>query len=81
MSDEFTCPRCGSHYFGRDTTLGPDGRVVVLDTVRCHGEIDSVACKTCSGSGIVSGREEPLTCPVCSGSGQIGKPCGWKGVA
>lgn len=35
----FTCPQCGSHYFGRDTAAGPDGKAVVLSTVRCHGDV------------------------------------------
>lgn len=35
MSDRyFTCPSCGSHYFGRDVSSD----LVVLPTVRCHGD-------------------------------------------
>lgn len=33
----FTCPKCGGHYFGRDAGI-LDGDVVALDTVRCHGD-------------------------------------------
>ncbi len=33
----FTCPRCGSHHFGRDTINTKDG-VVTCKTVRCHGD-------------------------------------------
>lgn len=32
----FTCPSCGSHYYGRDTTES-EGQVITLKTVRCHG--------------------------------------------
>ncbi len=33
--NNFICPKCGGSHFGRDTSsIG--GRVVVLDTVRCH---------------------------------------------
>lgn len=32
----FTCPSCGSHYYGRDTAES-DGQVITLKTVRCHG--------------------------------------------
>lgn len=36
MSKEiFTCPRCGSNYFGRDAVTEP--MPAVTDTVRCHG--------------------------------------------
>ncbi len=35
---DFTCPRCGSHFFGRDTAETDGGEIVVLDTVRCHGD-------------------------------------------
>lgn len=35
MSD-FTCPKCGGHYFGRDTING-----VALPLVRCHGQSSS----------------------------------------
>ena len=31
----FTCPKCGGHYFGRDTEL-ENGVIVCLPTVRCH---------------------------------------------
>lgn len=34
---EFTCPKCGSHYFGRDVAE-VDGKPVVLKTVRCHAD-------------------------------------------
>lgn len=33
---DFVCPKCGGHYFGRDTELS-GGRVVALNTIRCHG--------------------------------------------
>ena len=33
---KFVCPSCGGHTFGRDTAT-ERGKVVVLDTVRCHG--------------------------------------------
>ena len=33
----FVCPQCGGVTFGRDTVTSR-GQVVVLDTVRCHGE-------------------------------------------
>ncbi len=38
MQPEFTCPRCGSHYFGRVTERGRDGNVVITSRVRCHGD-------------------------------------------
>ena len=34
----FKCPSCGSSHFGRDTAAAPDGGVLVLDTVSCHGD-------------------------------------------
>lgn len=33
----FVCPSCGGTHFGRDTATSR-GQVVVLDTVRCHGD-------------------------------------------
>ena len=35
---DFVCPNCGGRTFGRETKLGPYGRVIVLDTVVCHDE-------------------------------------------
>ncbi len=46
MSDyrsQFTCPKCKSHLFGRDTTER-DGKVIVLETVRCHGSEEGKQC-------------------------------------
>jgi hypothetical protein len=43
---EFTCPLCGSHYFGRD--IASDG--TPLDTVRCHGD-SSAGNRQCSWQG------------------------------
>lgn len=37
MTHDFTCPSCGSHYFGRDTADNGKGGIAVLKTVRCHG--------------------------------------------
>ena len=34
----FVCPACGSTHFGRETGQDTDGKIVVLDTVRCHGD-------------------------------------------
>lgn len=34
----FTCPKCGGHYFGRDTLNGE-----MLDTVKCHNASDGQA--------------------------------------
>lgn len=36
-SIEFICPQCGSQHFGRDTSMGSDGVIAILPTVRCHG--------------------------------------------
>lgn len=36
----FKCPQCGGPYFGRDTSVGEDGKPVILDTVQCHGAED-----------------------------------------
>lgn len=35
---DFCCPKCGSPYFGRDVVEGEDGKPMVLETVRCHGD-------------------------------------------
>jgi len=35
---DFRCPKCGSPYFGRDVVEGEDGKPMVLETVRCHGD-------------------------------------------
>lgn len=35
---DFHCPKCGSPYFGRDVVEGEDGKPMVLETVRCHGD-------------------------------------------
>lgn len=39
VGKQFTCPKCGSHYFGRDIGT-KDGVNVPLPTVRCHGRND-----------------------------------------
>lgn len=48
--ENFTCPKCGSPYFGRDTAL-VDGKIKVLDTVRCHGD-SSGGPKRCDWHGV-----------------------------
>ena len=80
MMPDFTCPICGSPYFGRDTARGPDGKAVLLATVRCHGEVNRHVCSTCDGTGMVKGTTGGwLECPLCQGRGNRGKPCGWRG--
>lgn len=56
--DEFTCPRCGSHYFGRDVTSDKDGKPVVLPTVRCHGD-SSEGTRTCDWRGVWPSKKNP----------------------
>lgn len=46
----FTCPKCGSHHFGRDTGK-VNGVIDVLSTVRCHGN-SSGPGKMCDWHGI-----------------------------
>lgn len=66
-SEHFTCPLCGSHYFGRDIASGPDGKPLVLDTVRCHGSSSEKPYRACSWRGVwppvnllaTKGREQP----------------------
>ncbi|MDE2102664.1 MAG: hypothetical protein KGL39_35800 [Patescibacteria group bacterium] len=45
-NQEFTCPKCGSHYFGRD--ISPDG--IPLETVHCNGQ-SSDGPTTCDWQG------------------------------
>lgn len=32
----FTCPECGGHYFGRDTSRDERGEIVIRETGRCQ---------------------------------------------
>lgn len=41
---EFVCPQCGGRHFGRDVERNREGKVTVLDWVRCHDE-HNVRCK------------------------------------
>lgn len=52
LSQEFTCPKCGGHYFGRDTKAGDDGKVVVLDTVHCNGNSSGKPFLNCDWTGV-----------------------------
>jgi hypothetical protein len=45
----FTCPKCGSHYFGTETEKRL-GKVVILDTVKCHGK--DFSGKMCDWRGV-----------------------------
>lgn len=49
MAEYFTCPKCGSHTFGRKTISSPEGRPHVCPDVRCHGQFDG---KPCGWSGV-----------------------------
>ena len=38
---EFTCPKCGGHWFGSDTRKDESGRVVVGEMVTCQSVVSS----------------------------------------
>lgn len=47
----FTCPLCGSHYFGREVVGDENLGAVVLETVRCHGD-SSGGPRVCGWRGV-----------------------------
>lgn len=61
-SSEFTCPSCGSHYFGRDTAnSGKSAKELILRTVKCHGggSVDLLKTVRCHGGWSMDDPQKP----------------------
>lgn len=66
---EFTCPKCGGHYFGRNGKTDSNGMLILEDEVTCHSMADGSACCMIPES-IEYRRRNGLTTELCK----------WRGV-